>query len=339
MGRLKLAICDEDEIYCRRLNEYLHDNLKLNFDICSFTDLSLLTEYARQKTVSLLMIAESAFYELESSMDKALFKNVMVLDEENIGCGMVRDENPEDSRIEYISKFQPAMRIIDGIVDFCTAYPQDFGEIATRAVTGVGKIIGFYTPIGKCGQTHFAMSMAEELAKRTEKRVIFLSFESFSSLPQILGCEWNRDITDLMYYADCDGARISLYTEKIKVTRNGVDYILPARTGAQMQDIEYEKVRSLIECLIKEIGYEYVVIDLSEHPQRFLDIASLCHRLFSIIGSGENDDFKMKIFDEILEESGYEELKTRIVKCKLSDYRDKELYENNVKNLIDSEEL
>ena len=39
MKKLKLAICDKDDIYCHRLDEYLRGNLKLSFDILSFTDL------------------------------------------------------------------------------------------------------------------------------------------------------------------------------------------------------------------------------------------------------------------------------------------------------------
>jgi hypothetical protein len=321
----RLAICDGDSIYCHRLDEYLHGNLKLDFDIFSFTDPEILAEFANKTPVSLLIISGKLFDYLEENGKLDDFKNVLVLDE-TAEAGRVDHMADECGvRIVHMSKYQEASRIVDSIIDFCVKSPEDFKGVGNKTGVEKGHIYGFYTPISGCGQTDLAISIARKLAQKS--KVIFLSFESFSFLPEMLGVSPREDITDVIYYTECEKSKLPIYLEKIKETKDGIDFILPARTAQQIKDISFEKIKDLADVLIHEAGYEYVVMDLTEYPAGFLDILMLCDKVFTITGTGSRDTYRQKLYDEALVESGYGGIKAKTVFCQLPDNPDKKAFE------------
>ncbi|MCR5556103.1 MAG: hypothetical protein K6F75_00900 [Butyrivibrio sp.] len=338
MNRLKLAICDKDEIYCHRLDEYFRGNLKLSFDILSFTDLSILCSFEKEDPISLLIISETLFRELKQKFWPMHLKNILVLDE---GRGNGMEVSYEglcegEIRIVHASKYQEASKIVDSIIDFCVEHPDEFGVASINASVTKGNVIGFFSPIGKCGQTHLAREVAKNLAAKG--KTIFLSFESFSSLPYLLGVSGKADMTDLLYYAECERSKISLFLEKIKISRDGVDYILPARTSMQLKDISFEKMKNLLEILTQDAGYEYVVLDMTDYPEGFLDILLMCKTVVTIIKDNQLDSFRQKQYEEILMGSGYEELRSKTKKILLSDMRDRKAFEACVLEVIKGED-
>ena len=334
MNGQKLAICDSDSIYCHRLDEYLHGNLKLEFEIISFTDPEIFLEFAEKTPVSLLIVSEKIFESLEKSDRFSEFKNILVLDE-TAKAKKDSDCDANGVRVERISKYQEASRIVDSIIDFCVKSPDDFKGVSTKSGVEEGHIYGFYTPISRCGQTLLAISLAKKLAQNS--KVIFLSFESFSSLPEILGITQREDITDVMYFTECERNKLPVYLEKIKESKDGVDFILPARTAQQMRDISFEKIKDLTELLIHEAGYEYVILDMTEHPAGFLETLMLCDKVFTITRSNSLDMYRQKIFDETLVESGFGGIKAKSVLCQMPDMADKKAFERYLTGLTESE--
>ena len=337
MNRLKLAICDEDELYCRRLDEYLRSNLGLGFDIFSFTEFDLMEQFVKKTKIALLMIAESALEGIDDLRLSENVRNVLVLDE-GFGSGSLVCEDGECTtglNKKYINKYQPASVIVNDIVGFCTEEAEEFTGLSLSAAPGKGSVIGLYSPLSKCGQTTLAVNMAEKLAR--DAKVIFLSFESFSTLPQMLNLNSDEDITDLIYYADIEAERFGLHLEKIKKSRNGVDYVMPARTAMQIREISCQKLKHLYSLLINECGYDYIVVDLTEYPGEFFDIAALCYRLITITRPFASDQYKLKLFEEVLMQSELEEVREKLVKCQVPDIRDRKSYDDCVTRLLESE--
>lgn len=337
MNKLKLALCDEDEIYCHRLDEFFHKNLTLTFDISSFTDVAILCDAVKENPVSLLIISENLFHKLQISAQAELFTNVLVLDEgmeaEEASCA----EPPDGMRIKHVMKYQAASKIVDGIIDFCVEHPDEFGGARLRTNGLNSSIYGFFAPIKRCGQTSLARGVAQKLAEKG--KTVYLSFESFSSLPYLLGALGGEDITDLFYFAECERAKISLFLEKMKVSRDGVDYILPARTSMQLREISLEKMKDLLEILSSDAGYEYVVLDMTDYPEEFLDILLLCKKIITITRANPVDDFKQKQFEAVLRDSGYEEICLKTTKLMMPDLRDKRSLDACIKEIVKGEEL
>jgi hypothetical protein len=338
MKGLSLALCDADEVYCQRLYEYLKNNLNLSFNIFSFTGIEDLKNFARKEAVSLLIISESLHYELVDRCAEGGFKNVLVLDEETSWGGMLCEPAIDTGiNIRHVSKYQSAAGVVNELIEFCTDSPDSFTGLRTQAKLANSRILGFFSPLSKCGQTTMAINSAEKLAEHG--KVIFLSFESFSSLPDMLGIVSEQNITDLAYYAECEKNKFGLYLEKIKRTVNGVDYIMPAKTAAQIKDIGSEKIKELLGLLSGDAGYDYVVMDLTEYPDGFFDILAMCNKIFTVTGNNVPDSARISQYETILRENGLSEIESRTVKIQVPDYRDRHSCEKYIEELLEREGL
>ena len=341
MNRPVLAICDTESRYCGRLDEYLRKNLNLSFDIHAFTQVKSLEEFAGKNLISLLVIAQSAVQELKTRVSESGIKNILILDEE---LSVIREDDglPEEGLLgevnaEHISKFSPASEIVCHILDLCVKSPEDFESVGVRRGDGKGTVIGLYSPIARCGQTALALKMCEELSKHG--KTLLLNFDNFSPLPMILGSHTEGDITDLLYYSECEKSRFCIYLEKIKQSIGGFDYIPPAATAMQIKEIDNERLRNLIKLIFEECGYENVVLDLSDLPSGLFDILRFCNKVFTITGKTKAEIYKLRRYEEVLSQNGYEDICASGIKVSIPDGAgDKELSEC-ARKLLYAEEI
>ncbi len=288
-----MALCDENEVYCARLSEYLRSHLSLGFEIHSFTDIGILESFSRTNEISLLVISEKSMSALEALGEKENYKNILVLEEG--------------------SKYRPAGVILERIAQFCAEKSDDFRELYYRGGAESSTVLGFFTPASGLGQTSLCLKMGKELAE--SKKTVLLSFESFSALSMTLSPEADEDITDLIYHAECDRENFCLYLEKIKRSFEGFDIVPPAATALQIREITAEKLKNLIMLLTKDAGYEYILMDIKEYPEGFFDILGLCDTIYTLKGTSAGDVYRYDKYRQVVSANGYEEIlsKTRLV--------------------------
>ena len=329
MKCVAMAVFDSDELYCERLSEYLRSHLKLSFEIQAFTEGERFTEYIKSREISLLVVSESSLAVLDGEMISRNCKNIMLLVEE--GTDNTIEEIYGD-KVYRVSKYLPASEIVDRVLELCIKEAEDFLGLGFCDKVDAGRILGFYTPISRCGQTSFAIKMGEALARKA--RTILISFESFSALMSLFEQEPEEDITDLLYFADCERDKFCLYLEKIKRTRNGLDYIPPAGTAMQIKEIGYDKIRELTELLTKEAGYEYILLDLKEYPDGFFEILDMCDVIYTVIRNNSADHYRLGRYTKALGENDYERVITKTMKCMLPDGRDISAYNRYIEDII-----
>ena len=329
MKSVVMAVCDSDALYCERLSEYLRSHLKLSFEIQAFTDGERLCEYLAEREISLLVISEGSLQELDKEVLGSKCKNLMVLDEEE------KEETLEcfsDIKVTHISKYLPAAEIVDEVLKLCISGADGFSGLACSAKAPECKILGFYTPISRCGQTSFAIKMGEALARKA--RTVLISFESFSALTSLFEQEAEEDITDLLYFADCERDKFCLYLERIKHCRNGLDIIAPAKTAMQIKEISHEQVKELVTLLSKEAGYEYILFDLKEYPDGFFEILDMCDIVYTVIRNNSADHYRLGRYTKVLGDNDYEQIIAKTMKCMLPDGRDIASYNRYIEDTI-----
>ena len=86
-------------------------------------------------------------------------------------------------------------------------------------------IIGIYTPIGRCLQTTFSLTLGQMLAKKY--KTLYLNFEAYSGFSKILNKRFENDISDLMYYFECAREKLAYRLESMVETVNGLDFVPP----------------------------------------------------------------------------------------------------------------
>ena len=324
-----LAVFDQSTFYAMRLTEYLREHLQLSFSIQTFTEKEEFEAFMETEEVSLL-IAGAKSVEGMKNLIREKCEVVLVLEDEGFK-GPSRWDG--DSGFFHMSKYLPAGMILDKILTVCMESSESFSDLTIKHMGDECRVIGLYTPLSGSGQTTLAVQMAEQLART--KKTIFISFESFSALTRSFEDEVQQDITDMMYYADCERDKFCIYLEKIKVRKNAVDYIAPAKTAMQIKEMGYEKVKDLISLLSKEAGYEYVILDLKDYPEGFFEILSMCHVLYTINRNNSADQYRMGKYNKVLCENGYEQVLSKTVRCFFPDDAVGASYKKYVNELIE----
>ncbi len=330
MSSMIMAVFDFDRKYCIRLSEYLRNNVKLSFSIQAFTQTDELINFFDQQKISLLVISESGAKELSKMKSRILVENIIVLleSEEILEEGILG----EGGEIRCISKYLPAKRIVDEVLDICRDRADDFKGLGIKAKDSPCRVIGFFTPLSKSGQTSLAIKMGEELSEKG--KTILLSFESFSYITGMFQNEVEEDITDLIYYADCERDKFCIYLEKIRQSRNNLDYIAPPQTAMQIKEIGAGTLRELLTLLSRDAGYEYILLDLKEYPSDFFEILGMCDVVYTAVREGKKDSYRVLRYNTALAENGYEEVIAKTVKCSIPDIKDRSCYGRYVRNLI-----
>ena len=312
MNRPLLTICDTEKDYCRRLDEYLRDHLNLSFEICSFTDAEIFKEFVKEKIPELSVLSQSVYSALLEGGSIKAVKNILVLDEANSSVN--EDESQEEEKnVCHISKYLPAGKIIDGILDFCVKIPGNIGNLDAERGSEKVKLLGLFSPLSRCGQTAFAVKLCEELSKHG--KTMLLNFDSFSMVTEIMGQDAEEDITDLPYYSECEEGKFSVYLERIKRNARGFDFVPPAKTATQIKEITFERIKSLTELLSEIAGYEYIVLDLSEFPDGLFDILRMCTRVFTVVGESREENYKLEQYTKVLGQNGYDDVLANTVRC------------------------
>ncbi|MCR5404860.1 MAG: hypothetical protein K6E91_13730 [Butyrivibrio sp.] len=332
MMRQFFVIYDENRVYCERLCEYLRNNLKLSFEICAFTRSLSLLEFSEKNEISLLIMSQSGANELINEKTKPMWKNIVILGEngqEEISCD---SETQSENNILHICKYLPASEILKKVLGFIYKRAEDFSGIGIMGEKSDCSIIGFYTPISRSGQTTLAVRMGEKLSRKGKS--IVLSLESYSAIGSMFPDEAPDDITDLLYYLDCENDRFCIYLEKIKRTRNGLDFVVPAKTAMQIKEISYDRLKELITHLSEDAGYEYILLDLKDYPDGFYDILSMCDVVYTINRNNSADHYRIGRFNIALSENGYDRVIAKTVKFLLPDNRNPKNYDRFVDALI-----
>ncbi|WP_026524477.1 hypothetical protein [Butyrivibrio sp. MB2005] len=260
-----LVICDPDKRYCKRMDSFLRGSLSIPFEIFSFTGSEQLKDFSYKKE-TLLVISEKLFN--KNAVDG--YKNILVLDERDAVLSESDTDfgKPEDVNIRHTSKYQSSEKVADSILSMCLEMPELLpGGMAVTATTHV-KLIAFYTPVRSIDQSRAAFDLACKLSEH--ENVLFICNDSLCSLPEIRSEEPCENICDLMYYAQCDEERLSIYLERIRKRYKKLCY-LPCNNSA-VRDFCGKEYIKLIELIRKTAGYDYIVLDFSESISGLMDV-------------------------------------------------------------------
>lgn len=288
MKRKILAVCDSEAEYTSRMQEFLCTRKELSFDVYSFTDIEKLAESSKREKIEILLISESDY---SKKVKELPIENIFMLNESG---------NVEDEEIEQINKYQSSEKILGQILDFYS----NRKDLPKKIKGGLNvNFIGVYSPIGRCLQTSFSLAMGQILAK--EHKVLYLNFESFSGLGQMIQHDLNMDLGDLLYYYKNTREKFRYRLETALQMMNGLYFIPPAASFMNMQNITTQTWLELLMTIEEEGMFEYIILDLSDCIQGLLDILRKCRLVYTILRDDKMAIAKLKEYEEFLEEMEY----------------------------------
>ena len=172
-----LAVYDVDPVYAARFAEVVNQKEKIPFEVVAFSSIERLRAFAAEHPVKLLLLGEHVPAEEKESIR---VEKVILLSD-NGG-------KPVSPSVPCVYKYQSSDAIVR---DVMTWYGESPGELPEVSGRGLAKVLGVYSPVGRCLKTSFALTMGKLLAQ--EERVLYLNLEEFSGLSVLMKEEYKSD--------------------------------------------------------------------------------------------------------------------------------------------------
>ncbi|TCL00081.1 AAA domain-containing protein [Natranaerovirga hydrolytica] len=261
MNYYELILGDEDIHYSTNLIEYINSDKEQLIRARGFSNQEMLNHYVQNNPIDILLITPSMYKDTFKNAD---IKAIIILAE-----GKMKKEL---EKIPIINKYQNIDNILKKIIDLYAEVNEEKLFTSNRTT----KLIGIYSPIGRCGKTSISIRLCGLLSKKT--KVLCINMEPFNSLSQDKNSDIQYTFSDLLYYARQKHPNIILKLESIIEKINGMDYIYPVRYYQDLNEIQKEELVGLFQILKEETKYDYIIINFSSHLYDYtLELLKQCH--------------------------------------------------------------
>ena len=300
-----IAVCDSDISYAGRLVEYLRQEAAFPCEIRLYTGADKLLDDPGAHDFFLIVIAQSQY---SNAVAEARFNNLLLLNESEEWI-----ESPENiSKYQSITNIALAIRARCGMGEEPVVPSMRHGRPMVR--------IGVYTPVTRCLQTTFTMTLGQILASR--HRVLYMNFEAFSGLEKMLAREFQGSVSDLIYYNECAREKIAGQLEMLTEEVAGLHFLPPMKSFIELHSIRKDQWSSLLRTIEKVTEYEYLLMDLTEHTDGLLDLLRTCDKVYTIVRDDTFSRARYFQYEELLQRMDYEDVRMRTEHLKFPVFRE-----------------
>lgn len=289
MKKKILALCDSEKDYLESMTDFLNGRDGFPYELHAYTRPEKLVEFGKKERIEVLLVSESDFtYEVEA-LDTG---NTLLLNESGTVCG---------EKVRNIDKYQKAEGVFKEIL-----------ECYADSLAGVGKqlkyrerakIIGLYSPVRRCLQTSFALTLGQALSEK--KKVLYISFEHYAGWNQLLDRNVRGDLTALLYFAKEPEEKFICRLRSLTLTIGRLNYIPPVYAGQNLIYAKAGEWQALVEKVAELGGYDYLILDLSESIQGTFELLRMCDRIYTIVREDEQARAKLAQYEELLRSYEY----------------------------------
>ena len=296
-----LVLYDREEEYARHFSEYLKRQKELPWEIHTYTRAEELMAEEKGEEVAMLVVAESSYEDIFDTLQPV--------------CQVVLNESGTLRLYQFpnINKYQEAERVWKELLEL---YVETTGiRMPLLCAEYKTKFIGMYSPVHRCLQSSFAVTFAQLMAEKHP--TLYLNFEHYVGITDILPERQNRDLADLLYFLSGDEGKFPLRLQTVIQQRGRLDYIPPMRNGQNLLGIRLEEWKGLFQRIEKLGKYEYVILDLSDSIQGLLDILQMCIRVYTLTREDRVSQCKLDQYEQLLALCEKEEVKGKTRKLSL----------------------
>ena len=163
------------------------------------------------------------------------------------------------------------------------------------------------------------MTYGQLLAER--HRTLYLNFEHYAGMPELLPEEKGRDLSALLYYMKTEQDRFIPRMKALVRKKVRLDYVAPAYMGQNLVYITASEWQQFLWEIGESGEYEYIILDLSENMQGLLEILRKCSRVYMLVKEDPLARCKIDQYEQILSLYEYEDVKEKTRKCSLPLFR------------------
>lgn len=305
MNNKKLVLCDKEEEYARHMSDFLKSHKESPWEIHTYTKVDELLQFAGKEDIEMLVVAENVYDQVIRNLK---VPGTILLNE----SGLMKWEN-----VRQVDKYQQAENVWREILClYMEIAGTQLPRLNVKSNTGV---IGMYSPVRRCLQTSFALTLGQMLARK--HKTLYLNFEHYPGITELLPDLQTRDLADLIYFLTSDKDKFLLRLQTILRKKGELDYVPPMKAGQNLITVTAMEWQSLLQKVVELGGYEFVVLDLSENMQGLFDILRMCRRVFTLTKEDGAAQSKITQYEQLLQLYEYQDVLDRTSKLMLPMFR------------------
>lgn len=292
MARLNLVIADMDEAYTESIVNYLMSSHSQRFQVSSFTQKELLYDFLireNKKTDILLICPE--FY--SDSLPKDRVTSIIFL-----SSGRLSEEVPDCG---CVNKYQHGEKLISDVINIFSEKCKSISLNNTGSKAT--KVAAVYSPVGGSGKTTLSTCMAKQCAKQG-LQVFYLNFESIQSTSFFMDSRGDQGLSGILFFLKENNKNLQLKIEGTRLADSGsnVHYFLPPDSMFELEEIEPDEIKRLINELKAMGQYDIIFIDMSSAlNSRNLAVMEACDEIFLVFPQDAVSCAKAEIFEKELD--------------------------------------
>ncbi|MDO4620620.1 MAG: hypothetical protein Q4B09_08380 [Lachnospiraceae bacterium] len=296
MKRPVLAVLDSEAGYAVSFMEYINRQNKAPFEVRAFTDPEQLRIFLLQHRAAIVLVSEK---DCKEEIREWTGGSVMVLTEQR------RGRKPNS-----VFKYQAASEVMRDVMRLYGAEEESRSDASyVREEPGSGflkrrvRIIGVFSPIGRCMKTAFAMALGQCLAAK--KPTVLLNMESCPAYEEIMHTEYETDLGEAIYHIRNEERHPASRILPLMQSIGDMDYLPPFRSMRELCAVSEEEWEQLIGVLEHASTYESIVLDLGEIPLMMPGLLQLCDVIYMPVRQDYTAKAKIRSFlERPLQEDG-----------------------------------
>lgn len=298
-----LAICDAEEEYASKLADYLNLKEGFPFQVRYFSTLDKLIQFSKRQTLDAVLVCEE--YRKSLCNIKEIPAVIILSEEKRIG---------KESR-DVVWKYQSCEVLMKEVLQIL-ARESEAGSHILRTVQL--KIIGLYSPVKRNLQTTFGLTMGQILAKKG--KVLYINLEGFSGLNIMLKRNFQKDLSDLLYYLQNGKQGLSYILSSMVENVNGLDILPPMMCQIDLISIDEKEWIQLFYEIERSSDYEYLILDLSDSVQGLFEILRHCYIVYTMTSDDGFAMAKIDQYEQMMKQCRYEDVLKKTNKCVLPQF-------------------
>ena len=299
-----LAVCDSETEYAYQLVDYLSNKKGFPFQVQLFTSGKTLKEYVLVHPISIALIGQKDYIE---EMQEYPIDHIFLLGE---------DKGSLPAGIKNIYKYQSTEQLIKELLDWIARE----GILGRTTMDGKElKLIGVYSPVGKCLKTSFSFVLGQILSKK--HKVLYLNMESYSGLGKLLQREFSTDMSELIYYLQNSKEKFIYRMGRLTSRAGELDILPPFDSFLDFISVSREEWISLFQEIERGSDYEYLILDLSDAVQGLFDILRICNVVYTLSREDGISMAKIAQYEEVLKKCNYEDIWKKTKHCTIPEIK------------------
>jgi len=283
-----LAIVDDEKRYSQLLYEFLYAKFPVPMQLLIFSEASKFKKFALSHEIEIALVAQHLYSKVLKTLP---VKNCYIL-----------QEKEKVKNVTNIYKYQSSQEILKELIT-CYAEEKNAVQMSEKKEA---QVIGIYSPVGRTGQTTFALFLGKLLAQK--KRVLYINLEPFSGLMSYLSISNKNNLSDLLYYLNYEEEKFVYKLANMVEYFGNLEFIPPTDSFLDLHTITIKEWEKLIDIIRTKTEYEYLILDLSECICGLFGLLRMCNRVYSLVKEDTMAQNKVNQYEKLLATLEYEDV-------------------------------